>query len=402
MLLGELHDLGRRGQLDSPEADALREQMEVPWASLSDVQKQRVSGLSADLYALAGEELVTDPGPERDVAMQRVREAYELRDWDGLLAALRKTQDVWPAAVVSYMRARSWQELGRYAPAYWFFDHAHRLDPTDFHYQLLALDALLRRGDLDQVVTQSLALLETADAPKQLVFGASRVLHDCARQLPREQASILYRRVAAALLPALAEYERNGETALPSLAIAARINLAMALERLGDDGDARRAYDAAVASHPDSDEVLMARALFLLRIDRSAGLRDLHTLVHRNTALAHPYYFLAHEALLAKQFRSCLDLSDRGLRLATRSHMQANLLEWIAISLYELGQSSTLVRSYFQSAARLDPLNENIRRNLELYDSAQAGTVATPFDVSNAMLSDDAMDDLQSRLQPAA
>jgi hypothetical protein len=41
-------------------------------------------------------------------------------------------------------------------------------------------------------------------------------------------------------------------------------------------------------------------------------------------------------------------------------------------------------------------------RNLELYDSAQAGTVATPFDVSNAMLPDDAMDDLQSRLQPAA
>ena len=82
-----------------------------------------------------------------------------------------------------------------------------------------------------------------------------------------------------------------------------------------------------------------------------------------------------------------------------RPEEQAALLEWLAISLFELNAERTLVRAYFQDAIALDPLNENIRRNFEiLHREAGAHVFETPLPVEPASV----LHDIQDRLQPAA
>jgi len=53
--LGELHRLTVAGRLDSPEADAVRDATDAPWEALTESEKQQLSELSEELYA------ITDP-----------------------------------------------------------------------------------------------------------------------------------------------------------------------------------------------------------------------------------------------------------------------------------------------------------------------------------------------------
>src|SRR4051812_20583468 len=48
-LLQRLHQLLVEGKGESPEADELRDGMDIPWESLNPEQRERVGGLAADL-----------------------------------------------------------------------------------------------------------------------------------------------------------------------------------------------------------------------------------------------------------------------------------------------------------------------------------------------------------------
>lgn len=49
-LLKQLHRLISEGKGDTEEADALRDEMDTPWHSLSKEEIDRVNSLAADLY----------------------------------------------------------------------------------------------------------------------------------------------------------------------------------------------------------------------------------------------------------------------------------------------------------------------------------------------------------------
>ena len=71
----------------------------------------------------------------------------------------------------------------------------------------------------------------------------------------------------------------------------------------------------------------------------------------------------------------------------------------MAISLFELKAELALARTYFQDAIGLDPLNEDIRRNFEVFERAsEAHVFQTPLPVEPASV----LHDIQDRLQPAA
>ena len=55
----ELHRLAVDGNDESPEADAIRDATDKPWVALSEAERNRVRGLSEDLYSLI------EPTPER-------------------------------------------------------------------------------------------------------------------------------------------------------------------------------------------------------------------------------------------------------------------------------------------------------------------------------------------------
>lgn len=404
-LLKRLHDLNLEGKLDAPEADVVREDMEEPWSRLTAVDKALLAGLSSDLYSFSGEEVVRASDLDPSALMARARTAYENRDWSGLLEALRLTHQYFPAEVVAYMRGRCWQQLGRPEAASWFFDQSHKLAPDNRNYAFMRLDALFRAGRHQEALADAEEILSKRDAPPTLVFGAAKIFYDSAAHLPPTESRQLYESIVSAVSAALNTIEQNEaiEATMPqSLILSARLHRTLALERLGKLQETVRAYDDAIARHPSSDELLMARALFLLRTERhAAAQRDLDELISRRTHLVSAYLFRAHHFLAQQDYARSLDLSDRGLRLATRAATRAVFLEWIAISQYGLQAPLDDVRLQLEEALSFDPRSDDVRRNLQ----ALAQVPVTPrVPLTTGVVPDlsDALRDLRERLQPSA
>jgi len=167
---------------------------------------------------------------------------------------------------------------------------------------------------------------------------------------------------------------------------------------------ARKEYDRAVADYPGSDEIIVARAMFLLGVEPDSAYRDLNELVQRGTSNVYPYFFMAHKALIEEHFERCIELCDRVLRNTTQNLMRAHALEWMAISSYEKGGSIDAVKELFREAAYLAPLNENIRKNAELTE--KLGQPSPPlskagFAISQPVRPDDVTMSIQARLSLA-
>ncbi|HEX7453847.1 MAG TPA: tetratricopeptide repeat protein [Polyangiaceae bacterium] len=395
-LLVRLHELDRVEALDSAEADLVRDRMDESWARLSLFERERLACLSADLTLGRSQHLVLRTAAEQAALLTQAKHAFASQRWDDLLFLLRATEDQFPPALVAYMRGRCWDALGRPDAAYRFFEDARSAEPANVHYELFALDALFRSSKRAEAFQRAVAVVDRSDVEPQLIFGAAKILAETARELPSYQSKRLYEQIVDALRVALSKVR---SPSVPSLLLAARLNLAIALERLGRNDEAHHAYSELVASHPMSEVALLARSLFLLPRDRARAMQDLRTLVENNTSLVHPYLFAAHDALIAKDYSRCLRLTERALRLTHRPEMQATLLEWMAISLFELDAELALVRSCFQDAIGLDPLNENIRRNFEVLQKTQdVHDFQTPLQMESASV----LHDIQARLQPAA
>jgi tetratricopeptide (TPR) repeat protein len=127
-----LHQLAEAGKDESPEADAIRDNLERPWHELSEIEKQRIAGLSEDLYSISepvGQALEMEPQAQR-----KVREAIAARQagsWDKALKLLRTWGKYLDPAVLSFLRATVWESAGDSETAAIFYEHAARLDPGD-------------------------------------------------------------------------------------------------------------------------------------------------------------------------------------------------------------------------------------------------------------------------------
>lgn len=124
-LFKELHDLIRQGKNESEEADAVREKMEEPWYELSEPEQERLSGLSADLYSLSGEEKPTNISFAEECKLHiAINTAFENKQWEEALSLLRKGPQMYAPNTLATRRARCWYELGHFQAACWFYGHA--------------------------------------------------------------------------------------------------------------------------------------------------------------------------------------------------------------------------------------------------------------------------------------
>lgn len=343
--------------------------MDVEWKELSESEQSLLRGLSADLYSLTNEEIPPPASVSIDetTLIQTARREYEKGDWLSLLTSLRLLSDRFPRQVIAYMRGRGWRELGRPEPALWFLELAHQLEPSDPHYELLALDAMFRSSRRHDAIARAETLLEAPGSRPHVVFGAAKVVSEVAPLLPEDQAKKLYMLITKSVRAAFERIAQDQAIdVVPSLLLAARLNLAIAYERLGDPTMALEEYDRAVAAFPGRDEIVIARAMFLLGADPDRGRRELGDLVQRNTSSAYPYFFLAYEALQEERFDRCIELCARVLQNTTQTLMRAQALEWTAIAIYERGGNLEAVKELFSEAIHLSPLNENFLKNLEI------------------------------------
>jgi hypothetical protein len=136
----ELHRLALAGRDDGPEADAIRDGIDAHWELLSTVERERASGLSADLYAIsepARADLLEMNG-EIQKALTEVADAQRRGNWDSALELLRRTERYVAPSLLSYLRGSIWRDAGDAETASLFFDHAFRLNGEGYVHKVPA------------------------------------------------------------------------------------------------------------------------------------------------------------------------------------------------------------------------------------------------------------------------
>ena len=132
-LLRRLHRLFTDGKGDSAEADALRDEMDVPWHELTEEERGIVSGLAADLNSIRRG--AVSSGKSREELLQEnepaLARAYRAGEWYEVLKHLRRLAGVKKPAEVSYLRGRAWSKLLDDETALLFFQHAFVLEPKN-------------------------------------------------------------------------------------------------------------------------------------------------------------------------------------------------------------------------------------------------------------------------------
>lgn len=124
--LHELHELTVRGRLDSSEADAVRDATDEIWQTLTDIEKQRVRGLSEDLYSIT--ELRVEPimGSRTQIEplIDEICQARRNGNWDRIFELLREWRGAIDPKVLSSLRAHAWLDAGDRSTARIFLKHA--------------------------------------------------------------------------------------------------------------------------------------------------------------------------------------------------------------------------------------------------------------------------------------
>jgi tetratricopeptide (TPR) repeat protein len=127
----KLHALTLAGRDQTDEADAVREELDEPWERLTPEERERIGGLSEDLYSLSDPlPVARRPDPQADANLDKARALYRSGRYDEALNALRPSAAVADPAEVSLLRGRIWQALGSEETAVLFITHAASLRPA--------------------------------------------------------------------------------------------------------------------------------------------------------------------------------------------------------------------------------------------------------------------------------
>lgn len=250
-LLIQLHQLFREGKEDSAEAEALRERMEVAGSWLSPMEADRLGGLSGDLYMLANDETYEEvEGSEQALKLaEELQSALERRQWDRVLALLRKRPSSAAPARVAELRAIAYHQLGHPA-AVEFARYAVSHDPRSYHGKFLLLDLLDALNSPDEAVAAASEFsVEGVKDAWWLVRYTALLL----RQDPDQGALRHWRKVRAYLDWVLHLPTAHTELT-PGLRFFAILSLAIAHDRSGDKTSARQWVERFLALEPVNAE----------------------------------------------------------------------------------------------------------------------------------------------------
>jgi tetratricopeptide (TPR) repeat protein len=378
-LLRKLHELIAAGEGDSIEAEALADEMDDPWYAMTDREQHRTDGLSVDLYALReGGPKRVDMSPEQLEAWQKaVQEAYEkseLGDPDALLDFFRQPiPSNLPPHAVPYLQARCWQKLGDLETALHFMKEAERYDPdqtTSGHVLFLLYELWKAKDGLYAEEAKEYAeriINRKESSPKELYMATATLLRLTRTQTVQEAAPTL-RSIISTLHRALKAYllEPSQKREGPNLDQLISYIIGVSFERLGDSAHALEAYSAALTRNPFDSELLVARGLARYWDKKNEAMKDFLAAIQLGARSIWPWHILARHALAQGNFGEALRLGLRATERTGLPQLLAEAHETVALALAMLGQPHARVLRHFTEAARLDPANDRIRRNLDL------------------------------------
>ncbi len=375
-LLRNLHALIASGRADSTEADAIRDEMDDTCLALSQEERDRLGGLSADLYMLTDEEIYERRPPElsSDEALRREAErAYRANDWETLLRLMRYGMPWFPPHRVAFFRARQYDKLRHLATATLFYKKAVEVAPDYAPYQVVLLSALERLGDNGPAVDQAKQMLESTIHPIVVIFAAG-VLQ---RYAPPQELKQTSRDLIPKLETAVDEL-KSGDVvaAVPSVFTYAVAILASCHRNIGDLPKAIAVWSEAVQINDEPDKWLDHVALGQLKLeagDANGAAKEFENAVKLHARAGLPYLYLAHRRFENDNFTEVLSLLDTALTLEISPSFQARCWELKAITQHQLDINPKRVRQSFERAIAFDPFNERIKQNYDVFEASLAG-----------------------------
>jgi len=365
-LLRKVHRLIAEGQGDSADADALREQMELPARALSAEEMAQLDGLSADLYVLQGKEV-----PARDwqrwspdELRNALGKAWQSAKWGAMLTVLRQNAvRILEPAQIAYFRGRAYEELGHLETAAEFMRYAAQLNRS-FHY--FELD-LVRRVDPEEALRLAQHDLETEHETFAVKSLAAGIVFQSTRRMAEPESRPVYEKIVSVLKGTLGQQPKNGPI-LPAVQAHAFITLGLALDALGRSDEALHAYDRAVEAEPNNDAALIGRAVARLSRNPVAALADFQRAIALGTKALVAYVAVGLEAMRAGRYQQASTIIDLIRRITVDRRALALASEWAAIIAAETRQPPDVVRAWFRAATELDPGNIHIQRNAEVFE----------------------------------
>jgi tetratricopeptide (TPR) repeat protein len=364
----ELHRLTLVAQDESPEADAIRDAIDGPWEALTEVERERVSGLSEDLYSISDP---SEPGPQAMNPQAQARlidalEAFGQGEWDRALGLLRRWGKHVSHALVSYLRGEIWLEAGDPETAVLFCEHAANLVPESGNYLDRFLH-VLKVVDPAKARQRAEEILRNADNfPPVAVVQAVDIVFKAARSAPEAEA----KRLIPVLERTLTRIEAGDESGVDRSSYAQAATLLGSYhDFLGENQEAIEYYSRALQFDPDNDGLLVARGILLYGTSPRA-ISDFELAFRNNSPKVWPYLFLAHHYLTGGRYDDCRAMCERASRMPAPDAVKSELAEWTAISQAELGFPAEMVRAAFEHSIRLDPSNDRARRNLAAFEEA--------------------------------
>jgi|HubBroStandDraft_6_1064221.scaffolds.fasta_scaffold220435_1 tetratricopeptide (TPR) repeat protein len=375
-LLKEHHELIAAG-IASERTSDLQARMEGLAKYLTPKEIDLLDGLSIDLQMLRGEEVYEQGGgvewtPER--MRDELKNAWLANDRESILRILRK-RPLLPAPQTAFIRARSYEALGLLDIAVLFMDYASKEDPSAPSYQILAMQLLRQTGRLDEAAQRAESYLKQRGDDLNLHIFASHIVFDFARGRPREEALHVYQRLANNLEQTLLQHGK-AKPIFQSIAVLGYLILANCYGSLGNKQKEVLAYESALKLEPQNGLVLTAMGLAYIDSDPVQARKYFRQAVDQNTRAISPYLYLAHHTLTHGNYEDCFGLCEKLRRIANHPSIEATAWHWGAIAGYHLGINSESIRMAFERALSLDPLDEDIPRNFDLFKDLQNKTKA--------------------------
>ena len=371
----KLHSLSVHDMTDSPEADEIRDQLDGIWEKLSEDEQLLVRGLSSDLNWIEGGFAPrSDPSMPAEQDLRALAAAVEAQQWVKVLALSRKCARAIPPSGLAYFRGNAWMGLGFPAVACLFREYAHKLEPSNegLAYLYLSVLEVAHPESLRKLAT---TVLGSPDhhLVAEVIKAVSVTLDETTRGQSTDQT-----RVFESSLAILERVLVRLRILLPDLAPVELHSVACGLagfccEGLGELDRAEKFYAEALRRASENEGLLVARGMLNYARKRANAVADFKAAAKTRTGRQRvwPFLFLAHHSLVEGRFEDCLRYATRGATLTQTPSIQSDLLEWVAISLCELGGAPPeVIRGMFAEAERLAPDNPRISTNRKSFEES--------------------------------
>jgi len=358
-LLLRYHELDPRGESESPEVNAICEAMDSPWQRMDRTQRQRMRGLSQDLYALAdGRQGAHLQQEDLKHWAEENRAALARRDDpDLLLEHLRRPYPHdFPAGVIPFLQARSWVQLGLPEVAVLFYQEAGKALPAT---RAAVMDCYMRMNRPQEAAEIAWQLLREAQSRPPDVYLATVTLFLLASRLEPESPKALFdaivdrQRRLFEELSGTPAHSRDD----PGLVNAVARALAFTLLQLDRREELRQLCARVLEHSPNDPALLLVRGLVnLLDNSISAAESDFQEAIQGGSRSGLPHAVLAWFHVGRGEYSDVLRLSSQAISfpdLATE--IRGLMFELRGIALGELKHQRDRVEEDFAKALSLNP-----------------------------------------------